>query len=149
MRSLFDRRDKKNITTIGHDQHDLARVSPLVRVNQKVLEAIFLDCRNHFFKGYAAPGLKAFVLVRIPPERLHSGSLSERVPFVISLERAVPGAELCAVIEPVRPRPAVPPKGCSMTSLTQRHCDAIAARLNRRPRKSMNFKTPEQIYATS
>ena len=41
------------------------------------------------------------------------------------------------------------PKGCSMTALTQRHCNAIASRLNRRPRKSMNFKTPEQIYATS
>jgi len=41
------------------------------------------------------------------------------------------------------------PKGKTMTGLTQRHCDAIATRLNRRPRKSMGFKTPEQTYATA
>ena len=40
------------------------------------------------------------------------------------------------------------PKGKSMTALTQRDCDAIAAKLNKRPRKLLDFKTPEQCYAT-
>jgi len=40
------------------------------------------------------------------------------------------------------------PKGKSMARLTQKQCDAIATRLNRRPRKLLGFKTPEQIYAT-
>lgn len=39
------------------------------------------------------------------------------------------------------------PKGKSMTNLTQRMCDAIADKLNRRPRKTLNYKTPEQCYA--
>lgn len=38
-------------------------------------------------------------------------------------------------------------KGKSMTNLTQRMCDAIADKLNRRPRKTLNYKTPEQCYA--
>ena len=41
------------------------------------------------------------------------------------------------------------PKGKSMARLTQKHCDAIATRLNRRPRKLLGFKTPEQVYATT
>ena len=40
------------------------------------------------------------------------------------------------------------PKRKSMARLTQKQCDAIATRLNRRPRKLLGFKTPEQIYAT-
>lgn len=39
------------------------------------------------------------------------------------------------------------PKGKSMTDLDQRECDNIARKLNRRPRKLLNFKTPEQCYA--
>lgn len=38
------------------------------------------------------------------------------------------------------------PKGKSMAHLTQKDCDNIAAKLNRRPRKILNFKTPEQCY---
>jgi transposase, IS30 family len=40
------------------------------------------------------------------------------------------------------------PKGKSMARLTQQQCDAIATKLNRRPRKTLGYKTPEQIYAT-
>lgn len=38
------------------------------------------------------------------------------------------------------------PKGTSMAELTQQQCDIIADRLNSRPRKRFNFKTPEEIY---
>lgn len=83
VRALLDRMDKKNIVTIGHNQHYLSRISPLVRVDQNVLEPVFLDCENDFLEGNAAPGLQAFVLVRVPPERLHTGILAQCVPFVI------------------------------------------------------------------
>ena len=39
------------------------------------------------------------------------------------------------------------PKGKSMADLNQRECDQIAMKLNRRPRKLLNYKTPEQCYA--
>lgn len=38
------------------------------------------------------------------------------------------------------------PKTESMASLTQQQCDAIADKLNRRPRKRHNYKTPEEMY---
>lgn len=38
------------------------------------------------------------------------------------------------------------PKGQSMEHLTQQHCDRIAMKLNRRPRKSLGFRTPEECY---
>lgn len=38
------------------------------------------------------------------------------------------------------------PKGTSMSALTQQQCDSIANRLNARPRKRFNFKTPEEMY---
>ncbi len=38
------------------------------------------------------------------------------------------------------------PKGQSMKHLTQKDCDKIALKLNRRPRKCLNMKTPEQVY---
>ena len=34
---IFDRRNKKNIAAIGHNEHNLTRVSPLVRVDENVL----------------------------------------------------------------------------------------------------------------
>ncbi len=37
------------------------------------------------------------------------------------------------------------PKGTSMKVLTQQQCDRIAQKLNQRPRKRHNFKTPEEI----
>lgn len=37
------------------------------------------------------------------------------------------------------------PKGTSMESLTQQQCNRIADKLNSRPRKRHNFKTPEEI----
>ncbi len=39
------------------------------------------------------------------------------------------------------------PKGKSMVDLDQRECDKIATKLNKRPRKLLNFKTPEECYA--
>jgi IS30 family transposase len=38
------------------------------------------------------------------------------------------------------------PKTESMQTLTQRQCDRIADKLNRRPRKRYGFKTPEEMY---
>jgi IS30 family transposase len=38
------------------------------------------------------------------------------------------------------------PKGTSMTNLTQKQCDAIAYKLNSRPRKQLGFKMPEECY---
>ncbi len=39
------------------------------------------------------------------------------------------------------------PKGVSMEHLTQADCDRIADKLNRRPRKRLGFRTPEEVYA--
>ena len=41
------------------------------------------------------------------------------------------------------------PKGKSMAHITQADCDAIAAKLNSRPRKRLGYKTPEECYALS
>ena len=41
------------------------------------------------------------------------------------------------------------PKGKTMAQLTQRDCDAIARKLNTRPRKRLGYKTPEQSYASA
>jgi IS30 family transposase len=38
------------------------------------------------------------------------------------------------------------PKGTSMKNLTQQQCDAIAKSLNTRPRKRLNYKTPEECF---
>ena len=38
------------------------------------------------------------------------------------------------------------PKGKTMRHITQKDCDAIALKLNRRPRKCLNMKTPEEVY---
>jgi IS30 family transposase len=39
------------------------------------------------------------------------------------------------------------PKRVSMAPLTQRDCEAIARRLNQRPRKRLGYRTPEECYA--
>ena len=39
------------------------------------------------------------------------------------------------------------PKRHSMAHLTQQDCNAIARKLNRRPRKRLGFRTPEECYA--
>jgi IS30 family transposase len=39
------------------------------------------------------------------------------------------------------------PKRRSMAALTQQDCDQIAAQLNRRPRKRLGYRTPEECYA--
>jgi len=41
------------------------------------------------------------------------------------------------------------PKRKSMADLTQAECDVISMKLNRRPRKKLWFKTPEQCYAAA
>ncbi len=38
------------------------------------------------------------------------------------------------------------PKGKSMAHITQKDCNRIAEKLNKRPRKILNYKTPEQCY---
>lgn len=84
MRALLDRGDEKRIASIGHNQNNLPRISPLIRVDQNVLEPIFLYRKNDFLEGDPTPDLEAFVLVRIPPEWLHTGILPKCVPFVIN-----------------------------------------------------------------
>ena len=39
------------------------------------------------------------------------------------------------------------PKGKTMADITQRDCDAIARKLNKRPRETLGFKSPEECYA--
>ena len=39
------------------------------------------------------------------------------------------------------------PKGQSMAHLTQHDCNRIATNLNRRPRKRLGYRTPEECYA--
>lgn len=41
------------------------------------------------------------------------------------------------------------PKGQSMAHITQTDLDAIASKLNSRPRKHLGYKTPEECYARS
>jgi IS30 family transposase len=41
------------------------------------------------------------------------------------------------------------PKRTSQAHVTQGDCDAIAAKLNSRPRKRLGYKTPEECYATA
>ena len=41
------------------------------------------------------------------------------------------------------------PKGQTMAGITQRHCDAIAAELNQRPRKRHAYKTPDECFLRS
>ena len=38
------------------------------------------------------------------------------------------------------------PKRASMARLTQHDCNCIAAQLNRRPRKRLGYRTPEECY---
>lgn len=38
------------------------------------------------------------------------------------------------------------PKGQSMSQLTQHQCEAIARKLNQRPRKRLGYRTPEECY---
>ena len=40
------------------------------------------------------------------------------------------------------------PKRRSMAHLTQQDCNAIAAKLNRRPRKRLGYRTPEECYVS-
>ena len=44
-----------------------------------------------------------------------------------------------------RPRQSLP-KGASMARLTQYDCTRIATKLNRRPRKRLGYRTPEECY---
>ena len=37
------------------------------------------------------------------------------------------------------------PKGCSMENLTQVECNAIANKLNNRPRKRYDYQTPQEM----
>ena len=40
------------------------------------------------------------------------------------------------------------PKGKCLKDLMQAECDAIAAKLNNRPRERLGFRTPAQVLAT-
>jgi IS30 family transposase len=42
--------------------------------------------------------------------------------------------------------PQYPPKRTSREQLTQRDCQRIADKLDRRPRKRLAFRTPEEVY---
>ena len=41
------------------------------------------------------------------------------------------------------------PKGQSLAHLTQHDCNAVARRLNTRPRKRLGYRTPEECYGTA
>ena len=38
------------------------------------------------------------------------------------------------------------PKGVTLAGVTQRECNAIAEKLNNRPRKRLGFKTPNECF---
>jgi IS30 family transposase len=42
-----------------------------------------------------------------------------------------------------------PPEGSSMSGLTQQQCNAIARKLNERPRKRLGFRTPLECFDES
>jgi IS30 family transposase len=41
------------------------------------------------------------------------------------------------------------PKGCCMKNLDQEECDRIAKALNTRPRKRLEYRTPEEVLSSS
>ena len=41
------------------------------------------------------------------------------------------------------------PKSASMTMLKQQHCNAIANKLNNRPRKRLGYKTPQECFPSN
>ena len=81
---FLGRGNKEDIFSIGHDEHQLSRVSPLIRMDQNVLKPAFLDHQDNFLKRDATTRLQTLVLVGVPAKRLHMASLAGCVPFVIS-----------------------------------------------------------------
>lgn len=41
------------------------------------------------------------------------------------------------------------PKGMDLTNITQRHLDAVALKLNTRPRETLNWRTPADVFASA
>lgn len=93
MRAFLNRWHKQDVVAIRHDEHHLSRISSLVRVDNDVLKSAFFNRKNDFLKRNIAFSLQAFVLGRVPSERLHADILTRRVPFVIS-ERRRMGLEI-------------------------------------------------------
>lgn len=122
---------KSRYTIIGNlpskSKNDLnKKVTQLIRREAKVVKTITADNGTEFH-GYIdiekATGAKFYFA---NPYRSWERGLSENTNGLIR---------------------QYSPKEKSMKGLTQAQSDKIATRLNRRPRKCLNMKTPEQVYA--
>lgn len=56
MLPFLDRWNKKDVTPICHDENDLTGITPLIGMNQDVLEPTILYRQNDLLERDAAPG---------------------------------------------------------------------------------------------
>ena len=103
-----------------------ARARQMIRAQRQPVQTITVDNGTEFHEYVAARGCDRHpLLLRDTASRL--GTWHQR--------------------KHQRPDPVYLPKRQRMAHLTQHDCNRIAAKLNRRPRKRLGFRTPEECYA--
>jgi IS30 family transposase len=102
---------------------------------------------------------RAHRLIRAQPRRVRTLTVDNGTEFhsYAALERAIPTRFYFATLHHAWERGTNEntngllrqylPKGVSMAHLTQHDCNRIATQLNRRPRKRLGYRTPEECYA--
>jgi transposase, IS30 family len=102
---------------------------------------------------------RAHRLIRTQPRRVRTLTVDNGTEFhsYAALERAIPTRFYFATPHHAWERGTNEntngllrqylPKGASMAHLTQQDCNRIATKLNRRPRKRLGYRTPEECYA--
>src|SRR3954451_8636656 len=81
---LLDERNQKDVVVRSHDEDSLQRILRRIRVGQNVEQAARADGDHDALERNTAIRLERFVLLRVPPERLHARILRCCVPFVIT-----------------------------------------------------------------